>query len=205
VLTKEGPKAVTARHREQYAPKTVLTFAQWESLASMTKSLMTSPQTSYGADFEHCHKSVATAELWGMPFKAEYDLWSEQSDGIQDLKTARDASPQAFAKASVDFGYDLQATLYLLIARALGFDKKSFNFVVVENQEPWATKVYRFRPFENPKHGEIFASCEAKLKDATAGIIAAAASDFAEDDQWEDLEFPAWAVTNARKTTLSLE
>jgi PDDEXK-like domain of unknown function (DUF3799) len=204
ILTKDGPKRVTEAHRKQFAPKTVITFEQWEACTAMTQSLVGSPQTSFGADFKHTGKSVAVAELWGLPFKCEYDLWSEQTDGIQDLKTTRDASPESFAKDSINFGYDLQATLYLLIARALGFEKKAFNFVCVENQEPWTTKVYRFRPFENPKHEAIFAGCEAKLKAAVGSLVIAATADFAEDDQWEDMTFPEWAVSSRKMDALAL-
>jgi hypothetical protein len=196
VLSKDGPKRVTEAHRAQFAPKKVITYDQWLACSEMVTSLMTSPQTSHGEDFLFCKKNVAVTKLRDVPFKCEFDLWEENTEDIMDLKTTRDAGRESFARDAVNFGYDLQATLYLLIARALGFEKRAFNFVCVENVAPWTTTVYRFRPFANPKHREIYEGCEAILRAAIESLLEATSTKFEQDSRWEDLEFPAWALKN---------
>ena len=65
-----------------------------------------------------------------------------RADGIisttcVDLKSTKDASPSAFAKAIFDLGYDIQAALYLEL-----FKCDTFIFIVTENQAPFNTEVY---------------------------------------------------------------
>jgi hypothetical protein len=36
-------------------------------------------------------------------------------------------------------------------------------------------------------------------------LLIASENRFVEDDTWEDITFPSWAVSNARKSTLELE
>ena len=61
-----------------------------------------------------------------------------------DLKTARDASPAGFARASADHGYHVQRGHYLdALKFADGQMSDGFVFVVVENVAPYLVGVYR--------------------------------------------------------------
>ncbi len=62
---------------------------------------------------------------------------------LGDLKTAKDASRDAFARAIVDHGYDVQAAHYLEGAEEIdheGYD--GFIFIVVEKIAPYPCVVY---------------------------------------------------------------
>lgn len=59
-----------------------------------------------------------------------------------DLKTASDASPEGFARACYDWGYDIQAAFYVDVLNFLGRDVKNFGFIVVENKPPHLVKIH---------------------------------------------------------------
>jgi hypothetical protein len=61
---------------------------------------------------------------------------------IFDLKTSSDASPEGFARSCYDFGYDIQAALYMDALNACGVPVKNFGFIVVENKPPHAIKIH---------------------------------------------------------------
>lgn len=60
-----------------------------------------------------------------------------------DLKTARDASPEGFAKAVAEHRYDIQEEFYLLLyAIVTGDFTMPMRFVVVEKEPPYLVGVY---------------------------------------------------------------
>jgi len=59
-----------------------------------------------------------------------------------DLKTAADASPEGFARACWEFGYDIQAAFYMDLLHACGVPVKNFGFIVVENKPPHLVKIH---------------------------------------------------------------
>jgi PDDEXK-like domain of unknown function (DUF3799) len=204
VFTKDGPKRITAKHRADTPDKIVLSHDEFQEAVEMAKALQGSPHTSFGEDFKACSKQVAVTKLFGAPFKCEFDLWADDTENISDIKSARSVSKTAFGKAFVDFGYDFQASLYLAIARDLGFDKRAFNFLCVKNSAPYTVKPYRFRPFDNPKHQEIYNGCLARVGQSVASLLEALSNNFAEDLRWEDLTIPEWSVRQRSADALLL-
>lgn len=79
-------------------------------------------------------------ELEGVPFKARIDWLHGLS--IYDLKTASDASPEAFARACDEYGYDIQAAAYFEACYACRIEATSFRFVVVEKKFPYSVAIY---------------------------------------------------------------
>ena len=201
-FTREGPKRVTDKHREDNPGKIVLTYEQLQTAFSMAKALRESPATACGRDFELLGKEVAVARVFGIPFKCEFDMWDSGSEEICDLKSAKDVTRKGFAKAFVDYGYDYQATLYLAIANALGFAKRAFNFICVKNEAPFTVKAYRFRPYANDKHREIYDGCLNRIGMAADSLIASLDNNFADDDSWEDLTLPEWSVRQRKAEAL---
>lgn len=64
--------------------------------------------------------------------------WDMHTDaGGVDLKTTTDASPAAFAKRAVDYGYALQDAIYRWVDRLLGTPRPEFVFVQVEKEAPY--------------------------------------------------------------------
>lgn len=81
-------------------------------------------------------------EETGCPCKARLDIRVEDQDGrcvIIDLKSCREAGPDAFSRAIHKYGYHIQAAFYMEAARAAGFDPKEFLFVAQE--KPSASKL----------------------------------------------------------------
>jgi exodeoxyribonuclease VIII len=83
-------------------------------------------------------------------------FWKEFDSGIEckcrpdwfvpgiccDVKTARDASPEGFAKDSWQHGYAMQSAFYVDGLAAVGQPCNHFLFLVVENTAPFACAVY---------------------------------------------------------------
>ena len=77
----------------------------------------------------------------GVPCKARADALNGSS--IIDIKTTRDASPDAFARSVATFQYHLQAAHYLDgYSIASGFMAERFVFLAVETEAPFAVGVY---------------------------------------------------------------
>jgi exodeoxyribonuclease VIII len=82
----------------------------------------------------------------GVECRARPDLI--RNDGfIVDLKTAADASADAFQRASFNYGYHRQAAFYLDAWKLIsGEAPKGFIFVVQETEAPFLTAVYVASP-----------------------------------------------------------
>lgn len=83
---------------------------------------------------------------------------------LTDVKTTRDASPEAFARSVVNYRYDVQDFWY-----RSGFDSPGMVFVCVETEYPFSVAVYADNPalYELGKRKaepnlETYAECKAK-------------------------------------------
>ena len=82
------------------------------------------------------------AEYEGVFCKVRPDIL-RISDGIMcDYKTSKDADPDAFAKACVNYGYDIQSAYYPEGVRAITGAECEFYFIVQEKTEPYAIQIY---------------------------------------------------------------
>lgn len=59
-----------------------------------------------------------------------------------DLKTCEDASSEGFSKSFMSFGYWMQASHYLAMARKSGLPVKRFIFIAVEKNPPFSVALY---------------------------------------------------------------
>ena len=111
---------------------------------------------------------------------------------LLDLKTACDASPKAFAKASADYFYHLQNALYNdLFSHVSGKHIQAFLFAVVEKEPPYAVALY-----------QLDADAVEKGRDLYRKAILAY-NDSLERHYWvgyspriEMLQLPAWALVS---------
>lgn len=58
---------------------------------------------------------------------------------VIDIKTCQDASPEGFAKAVRNFGYDIQAAFYLHVLRLCKIPAKQMIFICIEKDAPHVT------------------------------------------------------------------
>ena len=124
--------------------------------------------------------------------KCRPDWYNEQLGVLLDLKTACDASPKAFAKASADYFYHLQNALYNdLFSHVSGKHIQAFLFAVVEKEPPYAVALY-----------QLDADAVEKGRDLYRKAILAY-NDSLERNYWvgyspriEMLQLPAWALVS---------
>lgn len=76
----------------------------------------------------------------GLLLKARPDV---ENDWLFDVKTCRDASPLGFRKSAEQFGYGMQAALYLdVVEQTRGERPAGFVFLCVEKEPPYLTAAY---------------------------------------------------------------
>jgi exodeoxyribonuclease VIII len=75
--------------------------------------------------------------------KARPDFICVGHEAIVDLKTAADASPDAFAKSAGNWRYHLQTAWYADAAVTCGLGERAFVFLVVEPEPPHAAALYQ--------------------------------------------------------------
>lgn len=177
--------------------KTVITDEQSVHIQGMAESLRKSDSVS--DVFKFCRRAVLIANIFGFNCKGEIDFWSEKSAHIGDLKALKDVSPSGFMKAFFDFGYDIQATFYLALARALGFDKRIFDFHCVKNAPPHTVATYSFAPFENEGHRTVEIQAENMIGQAIGELDRRIkTNDFADDHDWKLIAIPQWRLRRAQ-------
>lgn len=82
----------------------------------------------------------------GLLVKCRPDLRRPDLKLKLDLKSAASASPDAFARAVVNYGYHAQEAHYTKTWEAAGGDDEAFAFLVVEKKPPFAFAVYELPP-----------------------------------------------------------
>jgi hypothetical protein len=141
--SKEG-KAERAAFRASVSPnhKTV-DDDEYQLVEAIAASIRRHPAASY------LLRDVAATELslfWecettGVACKARLD--STKRGVVVDLKSTEDASPEAFTKAIINYGYDSQCAHYWDgYAATHGQEPAGYFWIVVEKSAPYAVAVY---------------------------------------------------------------
>lgn len=179
------------KFQKQAEGKHLLNAEQYQVCLSMRRALRQAKGTS--DVFDRCRKAVLVGTLFGYPAKAEIDLWNEHVPHIMDLKKAVDVSPEGFFYAIHKYGYFEQATWYLLLAQSLGFEKDSFSFVTVEEEEPWCVQTHSFAPPKDPEHDLIFHALESRLQRIVNEIVSRLKTrNFQDNQDWKLIRCPEW-------------
>jgi exodeoxyribonuclease VIII len=84
----------------------------------------------------------ATDPITGVNIKCRPDGYLQDHGVVFDIKTTRDASPSGFPREIRGYNYDLQAAFYLRCLRAAGYEARSFIFVAVEKEAPFAVGLH---------------------------------------------------------------
>lgn len=132
---------------------------------------------------------------WGFPCKARPDFINEQYHLLIDLKTANDASPEAFAKAAANLKYHWQGYWYLTGIKDVfdnGGEYKDFIFIVVEKTPPYSVQNYILQQ-------EHMALAREQIKPLLSRYAECFASDVwpGPPDRIQTLDLPAWYVRTA--------
>lgn len=126
--------------------RTIVTAADMEMVKAMSTAISAN-QSSRDLVFdavaigrvEEPHKWID--RMWGVERKAKMD--AVLGDGtIIDFKTTQDASPRAFERSILTYGYHTQAAFYADAMDASGQSMRRFVIVAVEKTPPYAVGVY---------------------------------------------------------------
>lgn len=141
--TKNGKEAAAAFESEcAEIGATVATPEQDAKARAMREAVMAQPFARALLADGHAEVTLCW-DHEGTACKARPDWLCCGHEVIVDLKTAADASPAAFAKASGNFKYHMQAAWYSDAAERVGLGARAFVFIAVEPEPPYAVGLYR--------------------------------------------------------------
>jgi len=189
------------RHKGHLSDETnpdvnVITQERWDQMAAARAQVYANHTARELLDDTGGHNELsilATHDVTGLNCKLRADIWRPSFGCIGDIKTCQDASPRAFERTMVTYGYYRQAAFYQHFAQQAGLDAESFVFIAVESSAPYAVGVY-----------ELDATALAVGWAETERLLAQYAECLAADD-WPGygskmLELPKWKVDQFEKS-----
>lgn len=162
-----------------------LSSKDWKAIAAMRQAVFAHPAARLLLR-ESRHE---VAKTWkdpdsGAACKGMADCWNPEKGILAELKSAADASEEAFRLAIARYHYHRQAAFYLD-----GFGARAVNVIAVEKAPPYGVMVYRIPP-------HVLAVGRAAYKP-----LAALYQGCVESGKWPcydtgitDLQLPAWAI-----------
>lgn len=140
---KKENKAARDAWREENAGKTELDADDDEAIRGMVASMRAHPLVSRMLKDGEPELTVRwNDEETGIPCKTRLDYFVRPREMIVDLKSADDASPEAFRRSIAKYRYHVQDALYRAGCAGAGVPAKHFVFVVVEKKPPFAIGIY---------------------------------------------------------------
>lgn len=133
--TKIG-KETYAAFKEAQGQKKVLKTADMELIKVMAEAVMDNDRASellWKAQYE----MKAVGDIDNFPFVGIADIVNENIGFVADVKTCRDASPEAFMRDAYNSDYHLQAVIYKQL-----FQVTDFFWIAVEKERPHNVAVY---------------------------------------------------------------
>lgn len=139
--TKVGKETIELFEREN-AGKLCLDADVYDKAAAIADAVYKHPTARELLTDGQSEVSMLWKAYGDLPCKARFDYY--RGDGIVDIKTTQDASPEAFARSIASLKYHMQAAHYLQGYREVtGWDADHFTFIAVENEPPYAIGIYR--------------------------------------------------------------
>jgi len=179
----------------QLAAKLILATKDDIELAKQAAKMLTETCKASADIFAKSKSQVIIAgRVLDVKVKGLVDLAPEGEDFLADLKTTSDFSAEGFAKAVSNFGYHVQAGMYLNLWNAMFPDdqRTRFKFVWQESEAPFETCVTELAP-PDIEAGWLYASTLIqRLIDATAA------------DKWP-MAFEGQNITTTRPTWASIQ
>jgi hypothetical protein len=140
--TKVGKETFAAFQAERKPDDIIATQAQVDAVAAMRESVMANQYARALLDSGKPEVSIFWEED-GIEAKARIDWLCDAHDVIFDLKTAKDASFDGFAKACGSYQYHVQHAWYVCGGEKVGLGRRTFVFCVVESEPPYACALYQ--------------------------------------------------------------
>jgi len=179
----------------QLAAKLILATKDDIELAKQAAKMLTETCKASADIFAKSKSQVIIAgRVLDVKVKGLVDLAPEGEDFLADLKTVSDFSAEGFAKAVSNFGYHVQAGIYLNLWNAMfpNDQRTRFKFVWQESEAPFETCVSELSP-PDIEAGWLYASTLIqRLIDATAA------------NKWP-MAFEGQNITTTRPTWASIQ
>jgi len=134
-LTRDAKAAKSAALGSGLQP---LLTKEWAQVLAMNDAVMAHPLARAAFTGHKAEQSVFWEED-GLVLKCRPDAW--RPGLLVDLKTGRDASPDAFGKTAHEFGYHQSAAHYIDGVKAATGEELPFHFVLVEKTAPYLVSV----------------------------------------------------------------
>lgn len=140
--TKEG-KEQYALDQERAGKRIILKADEWDACEAIRDAVWRHPIARVLLDGAVTEKKIEwTCPDTGVNHTGVIDALASNLF-LVDLKTATDASPNAFARTVLNYNYDAQHAMYVDGATvALNRKPEGFAFIVVEKEPPFAVAVY---------------------------------------------------------------
>ncbi len=136
-------KDASKKWADANATKTHLTAEQARAIRGMVASIRKHPLASKALRDGEPEATVRWRdEETGLECKARADYLVRRLEMVIDVKSADDASYEAFRRAVVRYRYHVQDALYRSAFGAIGAPVRHFVFVVVEKRAPFAVATY---------------------------------------------------------------
>ncbi len=187
--TKDG-KAAKKAWEEENAGKTHLEPATRDTIAAMVRSVHSHPLAS-----KMIRDGAPEVTLrWrddetGLQCKTRADYYVAARKMVVDIKTAHDASYDAFRKAITNYRYHVTDALYRASFGAIGLPIEHYVFVVVEKTAPYAVATYTLDS-ESIQKGHVL--CRDGISDLARCV---------RDNEWpgypvtiRQINLPPWAA-----------
>lgn len=144
--TRRGKAWTEAKEEAESAGAVLLTEADYDHAKAVAESVLMTPRVMRMLNDKACIKEqsiINTCPETGLTLKCRPDALLP-GRAVLDLKTTQDASPRGFAKSVRGFGYDLQASFYLMaVANEASIeDCPTFGFIAVEKELPYSVAIH---------------------------------------------------------------
>jgi len=190
--TKAG-KALWAECQEESKGLTVLTTEQESRIEEMAQSVDRHPVWETigwgGGDVEVSVFWEEKPSAHSVTCKSRPDFISADKSILVDLKSTRDASPEAFSKSVANFRYHVQAAWYLRGWRAATGVDADFVFIAVESSPPHEVACYTLGEAELAEGWMIAQDSLRKFAAWESGEIKVTGY----PDEIQELNLPPWA------------
>lgn len=170
-------KAAQDKRDESHANDRIPVLAKdYEPVVAMASAVLLHPVAGrlFEGDGDAEVSAFATDTYTQCWLRARID-WLPVDGPLMDLKTARSAEPQAWARSAAEYGYDIQRAIYGSVHHAVTNEDRDFMFVVVESSPPHLVSVIElddeFAAIGRQRMRaaiDLFAKCKAN-DDFTAG------------------------------------
>lgn len=148
VFSGKGSVALRADWQALHEGMCVIDDSEHAQVLGMGRAISAHPEARKYAEKPGLREVVVVwiDEATGLKCKARCDKFFPTIGLGVDIKTTRDASPEAFEKSIADYGYHTQLAFYAQGVRAATKSTAEFIIVAVENESPHGCAVYEVDP-----------------------------------------------------------